>query len=150
MKKEDFKKIVKERINEKASEFLDCCQEKHSKTSNLKSYAFQDYLTSSELRNSEKKLLFSLRTRSIEVKRNYNNKSKFNMKCSLCKDPSEDESEIHLLQCPKILGEIANEVDTTNSNYMDIFRDNLQKQVTITRIFDNVFKTKKILLQNQT
>ena len=36
-------KLVEERIDIKASEFLDQCLAKHSKTSNLKTYKFQEY-----------------------------------------------------------------------------------------------------------
>ena len=43
MKQNKFKKLVEERIDMKASEFLDQCLAKHSKTSNLKTYKFQEY-----------------------------------------------------------------------------------------------------------
>ena len=68
------------------------------------------------------------------------------MSCNLCKNESEEESEIHLLKCPKILEEV--DTDIHNAKYEDIFSDDIEKQLTITKIFMKVFKTKKVLLNN--
>ena len=142
MKKETFKTLLKKKLKEKATEFLFTYREKHSKTQNLKSFKLQTYLSSNELTTNEKKLLFSLRTRSIDVKRNYKNKFKFNMLCSLCKDESEEESEPHLLRCSKILSEVKNDIDVINAKYGNIFSDNIEDQVKTTKIFSKVLKQK--------
>ena len=95
------------------------------------------------------KNLFSLQTRSTDVKTNYKNKYKLNMQCSLCEIPCEDESEINLLKCTKILENIGNDTDVTNiqnAKYENIFSKNIDDQVSITKIFAKVFKTKNILL----
>ena len=76
MKKETFKNGLKKKLREKATNFLMNLKAKHSKTTNLKSFQLQSYLSSEKLSTKEKKLLFSLRTRSINVKRNYKNKYK--------------------------------------------------------------------------
>ena len=148
MKKEVFKSALKKKLQEKATVFLMNYREKHSKTQNLKSYKLQSYLSSNKLTTNEKKLLFSLRTRSIHVKRNYKNKYKFNMKCSLCEDDSQEETEIHLLKCVKILAEIKNTLDITSAKYGDIFSENIEDQVTITKTFNEVLKIRKVLLHN--
>ena len=68
MKKDKFKKIIKEKLVQKASESLYLLQQKHSKTIHLKSFELQSYFSSPKFTKQEKKLLFSLRTRSVEVK----------------------------------------------------------------------------------
>ena len=67
MKKHSFKKLVKSKLKEKAMEFLFNLKNKEnrSKSKRLNYYTFQNYLQSSELSTNEKKLLFSLRTRSV-------------------------------------------------------------------------------------
>ena len=146
MKKDVFKKFLKDKLNIKATEFLFTYKEKHSKTKNLKSFALQTYLKTAKLSTKEKKLLFSLRTRSTNVKTNYKNKYKFNMQCSLCEDENEEESEIHLLKCSKIEENISSNINLATANYENIFGDNIEDQMAITKIFDLVFKTKDTLL----
>ena len=68
------------------------------------------------------------------------------MKCRLCDNPNEDESEIHLLKCIKISENIESSSDLSNATYEQIFSDNLEDQVSITKIFDLVFKTRRRLL----
>ena len=145
MGKEPFKNIVKKKLKDKAADFLFSYKAKHSKTKHLNTYKLQSYLSSDQLSTNEKKLLFSLRTRSVDVKRNYKNKHKFNMLCSLCKDDSEEETELHLLKCPKILDETKDDIDITEAKYEDIFSNDLDDQVVITKIFKEVLKAKKLL-----
>ena len=144
MKKDSFKNGLKKKLKEKATLFLFNYREKHSKTKNLTNFKLQPYLTSDKLTTREKKLLFSLRTRSIDVKRNYKNKFKFNMSCSLCRDDSQEETETHLLECSKIITKI----NTKDVKYEDIFSENIDKQVKITKIFNQVMKTKKLILND--
>ena len=147
MKKETFKKLLKSKLHEKAYQFLSYSRGKHSKTKNLKTFTFQTYLQSGKFTTKEKKLLFSLRTRSIDVKTNYKNKHKFNMQCSLCEDENDEESEIHLLKCAKIIEKIGPNVNLANARYENIFSDKIEDQVAITKVFDLVFKTKDVLMK---
>ena len=68
------------------------------------------------------------------------------MKCRLCDNPNEDESEIHLLKCIKIQESIDSSIDLPNVIYENIYSDNLEDQVFITKVFDLVFKTRSRLL----
>ena len=81
MKKEKFKKIIKNKLLEKSTEFLYNIKNKEnrSKSKNLNSYKLQNYLQSNLLTTKQKKLLFSLRTRSVDVKTNY--RSMYNRVC---------------------------------------------------------------------
>ena len=143
MKKEEFKKLVKEKLETMASNFLEDLKENHSKTEKLFEYKLQNYLTSQNLSTEQKKLLFSLRTRSIHVKTNYRNKYKFNMFCSLCDDKTEEESELHLLRCLSTVAEVGQIGD---SKYEDIFSPDGTRQDKITEIFRKIFRIRKTLV----
>ena len=60
MKKHKFKKYLKQKLYQKAEEFLFKNKVKHSKSSNLNSFNLQEYLYNEEVTTREKKLLFSL------------------------------------------------------------------------------------------
>ena len=79
IKKSKFEKIVMKQIRMKSDEFLSQIRDEHSKTENLQSYKFQTYLGSEKLTAEEKKLLFQLRTCSIQTKANYKNKYRFDL-----------------------------------------------------------------------
>ena len=106
MKKDKFEKMVKEKLYEKAREFLFKIKEGHSKTKNLSTFTLQEYLKCEKMSTNDKKLLFSLRTRSYDVKTNYKNKYKFNMQCRYCEVESKEESEVHLMNCSMIVDKI--------------------------------------------
>ena len=107
-------------------------EENRSKVKNLTKFCFQNYLTSDKLSTKDKKLLFSLRTRSIDVKTNYRNKYQFDMHCRLCKSANEEESEIHLLRCEKITENIAHDINLSTAKYENIFSENIKEQIEIT------------------
>ena len=147
MKKHKFKKYIKEKLHAKATQFLFKNKSKHSKSNNLNSFSLQDYVSTEKLNTREKKLLFSLRTRSIHVKTNYKTMYKFNMKCFLCEN--DEDSEKHLLKCPKILENIDNPTEVQNACYENIYSQNLDDQIIVTKIYDKIFKTRNILLKQK-
>ena len=147
MKKDSFKKILKAKLCEKARDFLYKLKEGHSKTSNLGNFSLQEYLKSENLSTNEKKLLFSLRTRSYDVKSNYKNKFKFNMQCRYCENESEVESEVHLINCSKISENIDPDVDLADACYDNIFSEEIEDQVSITKVFNNIQRTRNILMR---
>ena len=63
----------------------------------------QVYLRNESLKIEDKKLLFRLRNRLVDVKTNFRNKYINDMQCRLCK--VSEESQIHLTQCNVILGD---------------------------------------------
>ena len=121
-------------------------KENRSKSKNLNSYKLQSYLKTDKMTTKQKKLLFSLRTRSVDVKSNYKSKYKFNMQCRLCE--KFEDSEKHYLECEKILENIGSNVDLTRAKYEDIFSSDLRDQISITKIYEQVFKTRTKLLRN--
>ena len=95
MKKETFKNIVKKQIKMLSMNYLINLRSKHSKTENLLlEKELKPYLKSSKLTLEEKKLLFAMKTRSVNVKTNFKNGFS-NLLCRLCAKPGEDESELH-------------------------------------------------------
>ena len=77
-------------------------QAKHSKSINLEiSNEPQEYLTSDEINTDEKKLLFNLRSRMVDIKVNFKNKYNGNLRCTFC--DKEEESAQHLLNCNEII-----------------------------------------------
>ena len=96
---------------------------------------------------NEKKVLFSLRTRMIDVKTNYKNKYLFNMQCRLCDEKNEEESENHLINCNKIMQHYpGSTVDLLNAKYENIFSQNIEEQIQVTKIYNLIFKTRSRLL----
>ena len=104
MKKERFKTLVLKKIKNCAKEYL--ISKVWSNSEKLKHVnCMKEYLTSEQLTTDEKKLLFALKTRDVNVKTNFKNMfSKTNMSCRLC-NSNDKESEIHILKCKEILSE---------------------------------------------
>ena len=101
MKKEQFKNLVKKQIRSISKLFLISLREKHSKSENLLvTDSMKEYLNTEKLTTEEKKLLFAMKTRTVNVKTNFRN-SFTNLSCRLCEMSGENESEIHLLKCGK-------------------------------------------------
>ena len=70
------------------------------------------------------------------------------MHCLLCNDKNTEESEIHLISCPKIIENVDSNLDVKNAKYENIFSDNIEDQIHITKIFDKILRTKHILMKN--
>ena len=140
MKYEAFKKVVKTKLNVKFFDYLLSLKSSHTKTQNLSSYKLQEYLESENLTYKQKQLLFSLRTRSINVKTNYKSKYKHsNLFCTLCDDRLV-ESESHLLECKSTLEQLGNIGD---ARYEDIFSPEISRQEKITKIYEKVLKLRQ-------
>ena len=69
MKKETFKTLVKKHIKNIAKEYLINLRSKHSKSENLLvTDCMKDYLKSDKITIEEKKLLFAMKTKCVDVK----------------------------------------------------------------------------------
>ena len=84
--KEQFRNIVKQKIEKCAGKVLNQLKNSHSKTENLKSNGFEpaSYLKSKNLTQEEVRTLFQLRTRMNNVKGNLSSAHTSNMWCKLC------------------------------------------------------------------
>jgi hypothetical protein len=100
MSQAKFKKIIKEHIQSKVLVYLVTLQNKHTKSENLHlDGKMQPYLKTEVLSLSEKKLLFSLRTKMLRLKANFSSMFGNDLTCSLCEEMNSIESETHLLNC---------------------------------------------------
>ena len=119
MKKGKFKTLVKKRIRLKSNEFLLKLQANHTKSINLDILEEpQEYLESEELTTAEKKLLFRLRSRMVDIKSNFKAKFKDDLLCTFCK--KKEETQRHLMECETV----QNELNLDNSvKADDIFKD---------------------------
>ena len=91
MKKEKFKSIVKKQVKTLTKEYLIGLRSKHSKSENLLHInSMKEYLKTDKITVSEKKLLFAMKTRAINVKTNFRNNFS-NMLCRLCQKLDENE-----------------------------------------------------------
>ena len=137
--KEDFKNIIKKSVNQLSFDYLQKLRETHSKAKDLnyQSLQIQPYLTAvsdASLTIDEKKFLFALRCRMIEVKSNY----KFGQEDLLCRACNEkEERQEHLLVC-SALNE--NELVDDTPNYKDIFGSKLEKMIMTSRILRKKYK----------
>ena len=103
MKKDAFKSLVKKQIRSLTMQYLVTLRSKHSKSEHLLiENGLKEYLKNSEITLEEKKLLFAMKTRTVNVKTNFRN-SYSNLTCRLCAKPGEEESEFHLMRCEKII-----------------------------------------------
>ena len=134
MKKETFKSLLKSKINLLAKEYLIKLRSSHSKSVNLMhANSMKEYLKTDLISVDEKKLLFSMKTRTVNVKTNF--KSNFsNLLCRLCFKPNEEESELHLMSCQKLNNEIDINSIFRNIAYIDIF-GTLDKQIFAIKIW---------------
>ena len=140
MKKCKFKKLVYNRLQEVAREYLISLKEKHSKLDNIKNtYNLEPYLTSNNITTEEKQTLFKLRTRMIEVKDNFKSYYGQDLTCKFC---PEKETQSHLLVCR----EIVDTIDTSKYSYEDIFKD-IKKQEPIARAYTKILKLRSMKLK---
>jgi hypothetical protein len=92
MKKSTFKKLVDEKVQQISASYLISLKNKHSKSEHLRySSSMQPYLKNDELSIEEKKLIFRLNNRLIDVKVNYKKKYKDELEYRLCGYPEESQ-----------------------------------------------------------
>ena len=106
-------------------------------------FKIQNYLESDKLNTSEKKMLFQLRTRMIDVKTNFKNMY-MDKVCPVC-EKSEDDQK-HVLEC-QLLSSNISDIATEKVEYEDIFHCDISKQTNLVRIFQNLWKKRKQLMK---
>ena len=144
MKKEDLKVLVKDASETKALEYHNKVKAKHSKVRHIQhsKWEMQGYLQPNKeyLAIQEAKFIFLLRTRMLDVKVNFENNYR-DKSCPNCE--TSDDTQLHLLECVKLID------GTTLTNsipvYNDLFGENIEKMLEISRLVENKFKTTKNL-----
>ena len=138
MKKECFKKIVKEAVRKNA--FIYSQERKESRISEnakgkkivYEEFAMSEYLSPNEedLTIEEQKWLISCRVEDIHIKSNHRWKHN-NIFCQSCKK-NEIENQRHLLYCDFLLGK--NYKVTYIPDYDDLYHGNLSEQIYVSRL----------------
>ena len=144
LSQESFRNTVKKAVEKAAFTWLLSEKAKKSKLKELeyRKLECQNYLRSTELETREKKFLFQIRTRMIEVKANFKN----NHSDILCPLGCEDEDDQnHLLHCKKLI-QNNNDITTGNIEYSDIFHEDISRQVRILRIINNLWKIRRNIM----
>ena len=115
-----FKRYVKKKVEISHLRFLDQLKKKHSKSKYLDCTELKiaDYLENPNLSTLEKRLLFKLRSRTVDVKLNFPgaNPNPWCISCGLF-----PESQSHLLQCPALvvnLGYLAGKSEKIEENFI--------------------------------
>ena len=137
-----FKNHVKRKVREYAFYKFIEEKEEHSKLDDLfyTEFKLQAYLKLTNMSSFEAKLIFSYRTRSAAHKKNYRGKDGHSP-CPMCL--------VHLdcqplaLQCPTIRENI-----NIEGNYMDIFKDNINENITRTLMKISKFRDEFINSRN--
>ena len=147
MKKEQFKLYLRQNLDIKAFKYLENLKENHSKVKNIsyRKLEMQHYMKNSKFTIDNIKLLFKLRTRMVQVKRNF--KSSFvSLECDLCQIDEEDQ--YHMLSCEVLLKECKELYNDESVEYEDIF-STTEKQLQAVKLFEKVLQTREKLLVNQ-
>ena len=143
MKKISFKKLVNEKVQHLSSSFLISLKNKHSKSENLKISEFmQPYLKNDNLSIEEKKLMFRIKNRLIDVKVNFKKKYNNSLECRFC--GGTEESQKHLVICPEILADSNIKQALQNHKYSDIFSNHEPTQTHMIKTWKLIMNTWKI------
>ena len=150
--KKRFKDIVKESCKRTALKYLLDEKAKVNRKMGKLSYSelkMQDYLQTNLLNTTQKKILYKLRVRMINVSNNMGVK----VQCFLCREDSADEqnldSQEHLLVCPRIKDEVKEIRDNTTVAHDDIYSDNIMKQKAAVVLFQKAIRTRSIIMSNR-
>ena len=135
--KETFKRLVKEKVNKKAFEYLKNLQQSHSKARPLQyeKFCLQDYLKAdSSMTIKEKSFTFALRTRMIDLKANFKTGQK-DLNCRLCE--KHEESQQMLLKCTALTSDSEPMV---SASYSDLYSAEKEKVSDIAMILKKKYE----------
>ena len=144
MPKNKFKKFLRAKVSEAAFKYLQKLGSGHKKGRNIHylKLEMQNYMTSHQLNNDEKVLLFKLRTEMTNVKGNFSGMFT-DVICDLC-DENTPQTDYHLLECLKIVDMCPELCDDNSVEYEDIYRD-IDSQIQAVKIYKAIYKIKERL-----
>ena len=146
--KEQFRHLVKRRIEINAGKHLEGIRLSHSKTENIKFVGFKpaQYLLSKNLTIAEVKTLFKLRTRMVEVEDNFRNSHTENMWCRLCHLFTENQQ--HLLECPVIRVNLKDIIKFQELDIKMIF-GKICNQEKLVKSYHTILQKRNDLIENE-
>ena len=144
MSKDRFNTIVTKAIERKALKTLNdtANDPNRSKSRNLvkQRYGCEEYFHDKSFHKSEVELLFAMRTRMINVKKNFSSIYKDDIGCRLCK--VHVECQEHLLKCHELKKHVEIPEDV---KYEDIFKDT-EKQLRMVKVYKKLLRKREVLI----
>ena len=136
MKKENYMRMIKNKIMIKRFQSMEDRKGTHSKVKNIKyeNMKMQKYLkpNSCKMKIEDAQLIFKLRCRSTKVKMNLEDIYD-NLECTAC--GLEEESQIHIIQCKKLNeNRLGKRVE-----YEKLFNGTVKEKLEIAKIFKQNF-----------
>ena len=125
-------------------EYIDGLKQKHSKTQHYDTskLSTSPYLTDSRFSKSERELLFKLRSRTVQVKNNFQNGYHQNMLCEICNIFTCTQE--HVLSCP-VLTQKCRIVNTMTIEHSFI-HGNVEQQLMYIKIYSQFWEERKIII----
>ena len=138
LSKLSLQKLLRKQVDRKALDYLNNLKKR--KTSHIphNELKLQPYLRPGRETNEQKKFLFQLRTRMLDLKANYQG-SHSNLDCELCQKHTDDQES--LLSCEKLAE--STHLVLSLPKYSDLFTNDVVKQFGISAILQEKFKLKK-------
>ena len=137
MKKTSFKKLIKQKINQKTFENLQSLKMSHSKVENVEhsDIIMQKYLkpNNTKMNKEDAQLIFKLRCRMTEAKVNLKGKYD-NLECGAC--GIEEENQEHIIKCE----ELNMNNDIVEFEYSKLFNGTVLEKLKISKMFKENFK----------
>ena len=149
---EEFKKIVNQKTENAAFKYLMTLKETHSKMSKLsyKKLEMKQHLKAeAKLTKNETNFIMNARSRSLNVKDNYKSAYKADeLFCRGCLDKTLVESQAHLLYCEALNTNALSNI-VTEERYEDLFCEDLEKLLKISRKLNDRYSLFRKLLENK-
>ena len=144
--KEMFKNIVGKKVKTLALTELNNLKEKHSKSGRIQSKKFQtaQYMVEPSLNKKEQQLLFGLRTKTVNLKINFNHRHKDHL-CLTCN--LLPETQAHVLQCPEIVKHMKHIIKQDSKWTEDDIYCKLEDQIRIVKIYSEVLEIRNKLTE---
>ena len=101
-----------------------------------------DYIQDSRFNTKQKQLLFRLRSKTLDVKQNFkgNNNNPWCISCGLFQ-----ETQSHLLQCPKLVPNLQYKQGTTSKPNENFVYGSLEQKKIIVNIYSDILEARENL-----
>ena len=142
--KETFKSFVKKKVKEKFIHNINSLKAKHSKSKYLNCEVLQvaPYIEDSRLSTKNKQLLFKLRSRTLDVKKNFSGTNE-NLLCTSC--GLSEETQSHLLQCPPLVKNLKYLQGRTSQLDENHIYGDIEQQILIVNVYSDILEEREKL-----
>ena len=137
-----FRNFVKKRVTVNHLKNLSEPKKKHSKSQFLdcKKLQMAEYIKNSTFSTAEKRLLFRLRSQTLDVKKNFPGLNR-NMWCRSCGLFTETQS--HLLQCPALVVHLKYLTGKTSNLNEQYIYGNIKQQQMLVKIYTDILEVRE-------